>query len=176
MAGLLFFFMGFVFKITYWDRNYSSNSVLTPESFGTKDIHIHFQNSRLDPNFTDCENTSFVNRQISLTPIPAILESDQIWLAESIYLALKELLAGPSVSEKSDGYLTSVNSGVKINSVIVKTGVARIDFDEKLNEGVAGSCRVTAIRAQIDKTVKQFGNVREVIISVNGDSENILQP
>jgi len=41
---------------------------------------------------------------------------------------------------------------------------------------VAGSCRVGAIRAQIEETLKQFPTVQNVIISVNGNTENILEP
>jgi spore germination protein GerM len=54
--------------------------------------------------------------------------------------------------------------------------VARVDFDEQLNYQVGGSCRVMAIRAQIEQTLKQFSTVDSVIISVNGQTEGILEP
>lgn len=51
-----------------------------------------------------------------------------------------------------------------------------IDFDERLEFQVGGSCRVAAISAQIRETLKQFPQVKEVIISINGRTEDILQP
>ncbi|MDD3123440.1 MAG: GerMN domain-containing protein, partial [Candidatus Izemoplasmatales bacterium] len=54
--------------------------------------------------------------------------------------------------------------------------VATVDFNEKLQEGVAGSATVMAIRNQIERTLLQFDYITEVVISINGDSEEILQP
>jgi len=41
---------------------------------------------------------------------------------------------------------------------------------------VGGSCRVAAISAQIMETLKQFPTVKDVIISINSRTEDILQP
>ena len=54
--------------------------------------------------------------------------------------------------------------------------MAYVDFDEQLEFQVGGSCRVSAIRAQIIQTIKQFSTVKDVIISINGRTEDILQP
>ena len=51
-----------------------------------------------------------------------------------------------------------------------------VDFSKELGIGVAGSCRVEAIRSQITETLKQFKNVENVIISIEKETENILQP
>jgi spore germination protein GerM len=72
--------------------------------------------------------------------------------------------------------LTIIPSGTKLNSLIIKNGVATVDFNTKLTDGVAGSCKVGAIRAQIEETLKQFPTITDVTISVNGVSEGILQP
>lgn len=90
--------------------------------------------------------------------------------------ALEELLKGPTTAEKNSGYTTAINPGVKINSLTIQDGVARADFSKELNTNVAGSCRVNAIRAQITETLKQFSSVNNVIISINGNSEGILEP
>ncbi|HPP18950.1 MAG TPA: GerMN domain-containing protein, partial [Candidatus Dojkabacteria bacterium] len=58
----------------------------------------------------------------------------------------------------------------------IEDGVARVDFSKELEEGVAGSCKVESIRAQIEETLKQFDNIDSVIISVEGKVEGILQP
>ncbi len=89
---------------------------------------------------------------------------------------IEELLAGPTIGEVSDGMLTIIPSGTKLNSLIIKNGFATVDFSEELIKGVAGSCKVGAIRAQIEETLKQFPTISEVVISVNGVSEGILQP
>jgi len=58
----------------------------------------------------------------------------------------------------------------------IENGVAKADFDPQLQFQVGGSCRVQAIRAEITQTLKQFPTVNEVFISVNGETELILQP
>ncbi|MDD5146762.1 MAG: Gmad2 immunoglobulin-like domain-containing protein [Candidatus Pacebacteria bacterium] len=71
---------------------------------------------------------------------------------------------------------SNINYGTKVQKLTIADGVARIDFNEKLEEGVGGSCKVAAIRAQITETLKQFYSVEQVIISINGRTEDILQP
>lgn len=96
----------------------------------------------------------------------------------AVYRAvLEELLKGPDVGEKRDGLSTAIPAGVAVRSVAADAeGIVTADFSEQLDKGVAGSCRVTAIRAQIEATLKQFPEVRDVIIAVNGDAEESLQP
>ncbi|MBA7661011.1 hypothetical protein ES703_69021 [subsurface metagenome] len=65
---------------------------------------------------------------------------------------------------------------MRIQKLIIENGVAKIDFDEQLEFQVGGSCRVVAIRAQITETLKQFPTVDNVIISIDGRTEDILQP
>ncbi|GEM_PF-1457710 len=91
-------------------------------------------------------------------------------------IALEELFKGPTDKEKNNGYFTSINPGVKIQSLYIEDGVVKADFDQTLEQGVGGSCRVTSIRAQIVSTAKQFPGVKDVIISINGRTEDILQP
>lgn len=90
--------------------------------------------------------------------------------------ALEELLKGPTLLERQSGYYTSLPPEVIINSLAVNNGVALVDFSDSLERGVGGSCRVLAIRTQIEKTLKQFPSVKEVKISINGRTEDILQP
>jgi len=90
--------------------------------------------------------------------------------------AIEELLKGPSTAEQSEGFSTALNTGVEVNSLTISNGIARVDFSSDLNTNVAGSCRVQAIRAQIEETLKQFPSVQNVIISINGKTENILEP
>ncbi len=90
--------------------------------------------------------------------------------------ALLALLDGPSAEDKNNGFNTTINKNVKINSLTIEEGVAKVDFDEQLQFQVGGSCRVSTIRTQIEQTLKQFPTIKSVIVSVNGDVEQALQP
>jgi len=90
--------------------------------------------------------------------------------------AIEELLKGPTEEEIAEGYFTSLPEGVRLNRISIGDGEAQVDFSSNLEEQVGGSCRVTAIRAQITETLKQFPSVNRVIISINERTEDILQP
>ena len=90
--------------------------------------------------------------------------------------ALQQLFLGPTDAEKAEGYFTSLNPGVELLSLRIASGTAYADFSKALEEGVGGSCKVAAIRAQITQTLKQFPTVQNVIISVEGRIEDALQP
>ncbi len=85
--------------------------------------------------------------------------------------ALEELLKGPMQEE----YFTSIPEGVQVQRLVIEDGVAKVDFSSELDE-VAGSATVMAIREQIEKTLLQFPTVEEVLISIDGRTEDILQP
>jgi len=126
------------------------------------EVQAFFMNNRLDPEIT-CEKVFPVARKVPATQA----------LARA---ALTELLNGPTDVERRGGYATTINGGVTIQRLVIEAGVAEVDFDKRLEEFVGGSCRVTAIRAQITATIKQFPTVKEVIISIDGRTEDILQP
>ena len=90
--------------------------------------------------------------------------------------ALEELLKGPTADDALAGFTTSIPEGVVIQSLDIATGTARVDFNVALERGVAGSCRVTHIRRQIEETLKQFPTVKDVIISIDGRTADVLQP
>jgi len=48
--------------------------------------------------------------------------------------------------------------------------------DKQIEYQMGGSCRVSAIRSQITQNLLQFPTIKNVIISVNGRTEDILQP
>ncbi|MDP2736918.1 MAG: GerMN domain-containing protein [bacterium] len=125
-------------------------------------VKAFFTNNNLDPEIT-CTKVFATERQVPKTEAVA-------------RVALEQLLSGPSEKELAQGYYTSINPGVKINKLTIVDGIAKVDFDETMENGMGGSCRVTAIRAQITETLKQFFTVKEVIISINGRIEDILQP
>ena len=92
------------------------------------------------------------------------------------YLSVVELLKGPGPQETAQGASTQIPGGVTINSYRQTGDTVYVDFDQTLQQGVAGSCRVQAIRSQITNTLKQFLGVNNVVISINGKTDGILQP
>ncbi len=126
-------------------------------------VKAFFGNSGFNPNVEDCSLVYPVSRKVAKTQ--AVGKA-----------ALEELLKGPTEDEKQQGYYSSLNSGVKLQSLVIENGVAKADFDEQLGYQVGGSCLVGAIRSEISQTLKQFPTVNEVIISINGETELILQP
>lgn len=125
-------------------------------------VEAYFTNDRLDPEVT-CTKVFAVKRWVPKT-------------AALARAALEQLLAGPTPEEQADGYRTSLPAGVKIQQLDIADGVAKADFGPTLERGVGGSCRVTAIRAQLEQTLRQFESVTSVVLSINNRTEDILQP
>ncbi len=112
----------------------------------------------------DCAKTFAVTRAVPKTQAVA-------------KAALEELLKGPTqIEAEKFGVFSSINPGVKLQSIVIQDGLARADFDEQLQFQVGGSCKVQAIRAQLTNTLKEFPSVKEVLISINGRTQDILQP
>ncbi len=90
--------------------------------------------------------------------------------------SLEALLAGLLPHEKAEGLSTSIPEGTKLLNIDIQNGIAIADFSKNLDEVVAGSAWVTTIRTQIEQTLLQFDTVEEVVIMIEGESEDILQP
>ncbi|TSC94157.1 MAG: hypothetical protein CEN87_610 [Parcubacteria group bacterium Licking1014_1] len=132
-------------------------------SAGYAKIKVYFNNNKMNPEFS-CNKVFATEREI---PKIEAIGSAALW----------ELLEGPTDKEQQAGFFTNINQGIKLQSLKIEAdGTAIADFDEQLEAGVGGSCRVSAIRAQITETLKQFPTVKNVVISINGRIEDILQP
>jgi hypothetical protein len=129
---------------------------------GTTVVKLYF-NSRQSSPGEECVNVIPVDR--SITKIPGIAQ-----------VTVGTLLLGPTVAEMNRGFFTSINDGVRINRLVISDGVAEVDFSGEIEDRVGGSCHVTSIRSQIEETLKQFPTVEKVVVSVEGDVENSLQP
>ncbi len=126
--------------------------------FDTMSIYAAFSTSQ-----TDCTAVTLFPHEITKT-------------SQFPYMSLVELLNGPNDTDKQQGATTLIPSGVVINSFKQTGSTYMVDFNNTLQQGVAGSCRVQGIRAQIEGTLKQFLGINNVIISINGQTEGILQP
>ncbi len=127
-------------------------------------VKIFLNDSRFvnEPYF-DCSRTIAVERRVPKT----------LAVAGS---AINALLRGATQEEIEQGFVSNIGSGVRVQGLTIEDGVAMIDFNEQLEFQVGGSCRVVAIRAQITETLKQFQTIDAVVISINGRTEDILQP
>ena len=140
----------------------NSRSESYPITFGVK-VNVYFGNTEKNPEALDCALVFAVERVVPKTP-------------DLARAALNELFKGVNENEKSEKYFTSINDGVVIQKLTIENGVAKVDLNPRLEEAVGGSCRVAAISSQIKSTLKQFPSVKSVIISIDGRTEDILQP
>ena len=143
------------------DKSVSWNIKFAPVG-ETMSLKAYFSNSNLDPEIT-CEKVFPVTRTVAKT-------------AGVARAALEEMLKGSTSQEQASGFASMINPGVKINSLTIDKGVAKVDFDETIQQGIGGSCRASMMRLQIEQTLKQFPTVKSVIISVGGKTEDVLQP
>ncbi len=133
--------------------------VVVEENYPTRETTIFLGNTALNPNAIDCSKVFPVKRRIKDEPNVATL-------------TIEKLILGPNELEKTHGYYSSLGDA-ELNSINIMGDVATIDF-EKLPSG--GSCLVGQARAQIETTLKQFDTIKEVIITLKGDSVDVLQP
>lgn len=132
---------------------------LTAADTGTTSVEVYFIDAEIAAA-EDCTAVDFEKRTTGAT-------------VNTAEMALLELLKGPT----SDWAVTEIPDGTELNSIVIRDGVADVDFySPNPARWSGGSCHTTAIRAQIEQTLLQFPTVDSVEISVNGDAHNILIP
>jgi len=136
------------------------NTLQLPDN-DTISIKLYFFNDKLKP-INECNETVPVVHVVPKTLQPASA-------------ALTALLQGPLLEEISIGYNTQIPEGSKLNSLVIDKGVARADFNDVIERG-GGSCHMRALVEQLKQTLRQFTTVREVVLSVNGRTDDIFQP
>lgn len=124
---------------------------------------LYFPTSASMAETTDCIAYTSVTRMVPDT-------------SDALRASIELLLEGPSETEKKAGFQTSIPAGTKLMGVDVRDGVARLQFNQALDEGVAGSCMVGMIRSQIEQTAQQFSGIQQVVLSIDGRTEDVLQP
>ncbi len=148
--------------LVYWwfHRGQVASSGVTS---GSVELEVFFGNSKRDPQELNCSHVFPVRR--------SVIATDAVARA-----AIEQLLRGPTPEELREGYFTSLNRDVPVRRLEIRDGTAWVDFGRAFDEGVAGSCRVEAIRAQVEQTLLQFDSVRHVRITVEGQEATALQP
>lgn len=112
----------------------------------------------LVPSLNTCASVEPQSRMVSTASV-------------SVYqAALTALFAGPTATEKSQGYSTALTTNGKVRSVAVDgDGVLTVDFFGPIvGAGASGTCRMSTAKAQIMQTLAQFLEVRTVVITVKG--------
>ena len=130
-------------------------------------VKIFFTNVIEDPNHKRCEIVSPFTRRL--------VSSEH--LADQLEIAARELVGGPSTLEGTQGARTSILPSTRIRSIREDNGVVTIDFTSEFVFAFSDACTRSAVRAQVNETLKQFKGVTVVRILVDGaDAETILNP
>lgn len=138
--------------------------VSLPVRFSAVKSVVKYHASTLELDTMECEKTLVVMREIPRTSFP-------------VEASIQTLLARDTGRHASPPFGTMIPEGTRLNSLQLSDGILKLVFSPELDQGVAGSCRVMAIRAQIEKTAKQFAQVKKVEITVEGKTpEETLQP
>jgi hypothetical protein len=88
---------------------------------------------------------------------------------------IEALIQGPTELEAKKGYSSPFPPGSAVRSLILRDGVATVDFNERL-QNVGGSCRAAAIRSAVEQTLLALPAVRSVVITAGGSRKLALQP
>jgi hypothetical protein len=133
---------------------------------GNFSAKLFFANSQKDPEDLNPEVTYPV--EISME-----IEKDDVMVKKMI----QQLVQGPPGPYKEQGYYTSLPSDTQVKSVKISDDTLTVDFSESLNEG-GGSSMMDQRRSQIENTLRNIPgrSIKKVVISVNGDTQNVLQP
>jgi len=151
----------FIGAIGYLGYNliWANNTTLSNQQ-ETVDIEIYFSNLGLQRGEGDCSTVFPVTRTIQKTDV----------LAET---ALEKLFEGTSIKEEEQGLHTDISPEFTINNLTINKGIATVVLHHDLELLGHSACEVATIKAQITKTLEQFTNIDEVVITVNNKTNNL---
>jgi hypothetical protein len=122
------------------------------EAVRTQSLQLFFYNTRKDPNRSCSADAVF--------PVSRNIPSTKTSIQDGIKLLLKGTI---TAEEQSRGFTTEFPlSGVELRGADLRDGILTLEFSDPEGRTVGGSCRVSLLRSQIEKTAKQFSQVREV--------------
>ena len=148
----------------------------------TDDVFDEMTGEMLGEDDEDDENDEEADEQTATVQL-FFVDGEEVVSAERVIeltngveeSAIVALLEGVTDEEEDEGYSSSIPEGVELLSFSLEDGVATVDFSSDI-EPNGGSAWVTLIRDQIEMTLTQFDSVEEVVIMVEGDEEEVLQP
>lgn len=116
-------------------------------------------------------------KRTELIPVECVIENNVV--EKAVRTVLEKLLNGPTEQEKERLDLwTAIPENVKINTVRIDDKTVFVDFSKELQNYGGGSLNAICIRGQIEKTLKNFPEIDEVVITVEGrdEQDGVLQP
>ena len=122
-------------------------------------------------------NVYFIDRQIAETTSceATVVVKRKVPNAETLGPGVLDALIKGLSSKESRSLYTSIDPAILLQKFEIKNKVAFVDFSS-LGQNIDGSCKVIAIRSQIEKTLTDLPDINSVVISVNGETEGILEP
>jgi len=129
-------------------------------------VTAYLGNTQKNPNSSDCALAYPLDREI-----------DKKYDSNMINTMLG-LLQPLSAAEKEQGYVSAIPNGTILKYLkLDDTGVMSVNLSGNISKA-AGSCAVTAIKAQIKATISQFAAVKSVVICIDGNcnESQTLQP
>lgn len=90
-----------------------------------------------------------------------------------VEIVLEELFEGPTGAEQERGFSSEFPlDRVEVESIEVSDGEAVVTLSDPENATSGGSCRVTLLRAQVEKTIQDAAGTEEVVLQ----PETLFQP
>lgn len=154
------FFVAVVLALVKIFGSYSSSSANTFVEW-EKPVNVYFLDKEALET-SSCEASAPLSR--------TIINAETLGLG-----AIEALIKGLSQAEE-EMYFSAVSTSTRIQDFKIEDGVAYVDFSSEFNEGKAGSCNVVALRSQVENTLIDLPDIDAVVISVNGETEGILEP
>jgi len=127
--------------------------ILIHSSGPKEQVKLFFTNPKLSKSY-NCNQVFPVQREV--------IKVDNM----SKFL-VEQLINGPNDKERSLGYDSGIRSNTKVNSFLLDKGVVKIDFSNTFNN--FDSCKIDSIKSQISETLKQFSDIRQVVLSVDNN-------
>lgn len=127
---------------------------------------VYFGNSEFDPGMSDCSKVFPVER--------IALKSGDL-----IETVLRELFKGPSESEEQNSYFSSFSSTTKdiLKNSKIEDRTLYINFVDirGLISQAGTSCGGAHFFSEINKTVKQFSTLDNIIFAIDGDPSTFYE-
>lgn len=85
---------------------------------------------------------------------------------------IEALIAGPTKEENPDKFSSVTYGDVKLSSIEIRRGTARIDFTRTISKDYnPGDLETLRFEGTVIRTAKQFPEIKKVIVCVNGINE-----
>lgn len=120
---------------------------------------------------------------VATTPRPVVMATSRVYLVRGEFLgvgaarrvpatspargAMLQLLAGPTVAERSWGLASEIPKGTKLLGVKIAGGIATVDLSKRFESG-GGTFTMTLRIAQVVNTLTQFPGVNKVAFLIGG--------